>query len=68
MNSHNLFLSQIPLIRKKVKITQKKLEKLSGVRQEVITRLETGTSDPQLSTILKIITPLGYSLKLVKQK
>lgn len=35
-------------------ITQKQLEAMSGIKQPVISRMENGTSDPQLSTVLKI--------------
>lgn len=51
--------------RKHSKVSQKELEKLSGVRQPVIARLETGKTDPQLSTILKILKPLGKTIKVV---
>lgn len=43
-------------------LTQKKLEELSGVRQPIIARLEKGTTDPQLSTILKVLASLGKTL------
>ena len=36
-------------------ITQKQLEAMSGIKQPVISRMENGTSDPQLSTVLKIL-------------
>lgn len=40
-------------------ITQKQLEAMSGIRQPVISRMEKGTTDPQLSTVLKILNSLG---------
>ena len=43
-------------------ITQKKLEELSGVRQPIIARLEKGTTDPQISTLLKVLASLGKTL------
>ena len=46
-------------------ITQQALEELSGVRQPVIARLESNVSDPQLTTILKILRPLGKTLAVV---
>lgn len=49
-------------------ITQKQLEELSGVKQPVIARLERGTSIPQISTILKILAPLGKTLAIVPLK
>ena len=46
-------------------ITQKQLELLSGVKQPVIARMENGTSIPKISTILKILAPLGKTLAIV---
>ena len=46
-------------------ISQKKLEELSGVKQPVIARMENGTSIPKISTILKILAPLGKTLAVV---
>ena len=46
-------------------VTQQALEALSGVRQPVIARLEGNTSDPRLTTILKILRPLGKTLAIV---
>ena len=43
-------------------ITQKQLEEMSGVRQPVIARLETGTTDPHLNTVMKILYSLGKTL------
>ena len=40
-------------------ISQKKLEELSGVKQPVIPRMETGATIPQVSTILRVLKPLG---------
>ena len=36
-------------------LTQKQLEAASGVRQPIIARLEKGTTDPQLSTLIKLL-------------
>ena len=46
-------------------LTQKELEVASGVKQPVIARLERGTTDPQLSTIIKVLAPLGKTLAIV---
>ena len=43
----------------------KELEKMSGVKQPVIARMETGSTSPQLDTILKILAPLGKTLAVV---
>lgn len=46
-------------------ISQKKLEEMSGVKQPVIARMESGTTSPQLETILKVLVPLGKTLAIV---
>jgi predicted transcriptional regulator len=48
--------------------TQKRLEQASGVKQPIIARMERGTTDPQLTTILKILKPLGMTLAIVPLK
>ena len=49
-------------------ISQKQLEELSGVKQPVIARMERGLTSPQLTTILKILAPLGKTLAIVPLK
>ncbi len=46
-------------------ISQKKLEELSGVKQPVIARMETGSTSPQLDTVLKVLAALGKTLAIV---
>ena len=45
--------------------TQQALEKLCGVKQPMIARIEGGETDPQLGTVLKILRPLGKTLAVV---
>lgn len=54
--------------RQELGISQKKLEELSGVRQPVIARMEKGISSPQISTLLKVLVPLGKTLAIVPLK
>lgn len=46
-------------------ISQKKLEELSGVKQPIIARMEKGRTSPQVSTLLKVLAPLGKTLAIV---
>lgn len=48
--------------RKEKGLTQRELEALSGVKQPIIARMESGSSIPNLSTILKVLAPLGKTL------
>ena len=58
-------LGEIINARQANELTQKELEAASGVKQPVIARLERGTTDPQLSTLIKVLTPLGKTLAVV---
>lgn len=49
-------------------ISQKKLEEMSGVKQPIIARIETGKSIPQVSTLIKLLVPLGKTLAIVPNK
>lgn len=48
--------------RKERGITQRELEEISGVKQPVIARIENGSTTPNLSTVLKVLAPLGKTL------
>ena len=54
--------------RREKGISQKQLEEMSGVKQPVIARMESGATSPQLETILKVLAPLGKTLAVVPQK
>jgi predicted transcriptional regulator len=51
--------------RRSKALTQRALEELSGVRQPVIARIEKGNTDPQVTTVLRILKPLGYTLAII---
>lgn len=54
--------------RKEYGITQKELEKRSGIKQPVIARMECGKTDPQLSTVLRLLAALGKTIEIVPLK
>lgn len=51
--------------RKKNKLTQRELSKKSGVRQPVIARIEKCINSPQTNTLIKLLYPMGYTLRVV---
>lgn len=51
--------------RKKAGITQVELEDLTGIKQTFIARFENNKTDPQLTTVLKLLRPLGLTLDVV---
>src|SRR5699024_388601 len=57
-------LSALTKPRQAVGLSQKQLEILSGVAQPCIARTEKGTTDPKLSTLLKMLEPLGLTLSI----
>ena len=46
-------------------ISQKRLEEMSGVKQPIIARMERGKTSPQIDTVLRVLAPLGLTLKVV---
>lgn len=61
-------IGELIKVRQEKGISQKKLEKLSGVKQPIIARIEKGYTSPQLDTLLKVLTPLGKTLAIVPMK
>jgi len=51
--------------RKEKGLTQAELDALCGVNQTHIARIENSKADPQLSTIFRILRPLGKTLAVV---
>ena len=58
-------VAEIIRLRQEQGLTQKQLEKMSGVRQPIIARMETGVNKPQLSTVIKLLVPFGKTLAVV---
>lgn len=58
-------MSELIKARRERGVTQKKLEEMSGVSQPVIARLETGKTNPTIDTVIKLLAPLGMTLKVV---
>lgn len=57
-------LSALTKARRDAGLSQKQLEILSGVAQPCIARTEKGATDPKLSTLLKMLEPLGLTLSI----
>ncbi|MDO5458869.1 MAG: helix-turn-helix transcriptional regulator, partial [Eubacteriales bacterium] len=58
-------MKQLVEARRSQGITQKQLEQLSGVSQPVIARMESGSTSPQIGTLIKVLRPLGLTMKIV---
>ena len=51
--------------RQEMNLSQRQLEALSGVKQPIISRMESGETSPQIDTVLKVLAPLGKTLAVV---
>ena len=58
-------VGEVMQARKKAGITQAELENLTGIKQTFIARFENNHMDPQLTTVLKLLRPLGLTLDIV---
>lgn len=52
-------------LREEKGLTQAQLAELCHVKQPVIARMESAAHSPQIDSLLKILAPLGYTLKIV---
>ena len=51
--------------RQEKQISQRQLERMSGVKQPIISRMESGETSPQLDKVLRVLAPLGKTLVIV---
>ncbi len=58
-------LKKIADIRHYQGLTQKNLEAQCGVRQPMIARMENGDANPQITTLLRLLVPLGMTITIV---
>lgn len=54
--------------RKKCNLSQRELSQKAGIKQPAIARIESRKRSPQVSTLLKMLHPMGYTLKVVPIK
>lgn len=55
-------------LRNDLGLTQKEMASKSGVVREMIATIENRKKHPQINTLLKILKPFGYTLKITKIK
>lgn len=51
--------------RKKAELSQRDLSKKTGIKQPAIARIEKGIGSPRVSTLIKLLYPIGYTLRVV---
>lgn len=65
---NEIFIKEFIRLRKENNLTQDLFSKYSGVSREKIARIESGYSSPTIKSILKILGPIGYTIKIEKVK
>ena len=54
--------------RKKSNLTQQELSEMSGIIQPSIAKIENFSRTPQYTTLMRLLRPMGYTLKVVPLK
>lgn len=52
-------------VREEKGVTQTQLAEMCHINQPTIARMEAGVHSPQIDSLLKVLVPLGYTLKVV---
>lgn len=61
-------LAELVQLRKEQKMTQGELAKITGNKQQVISRIEKRENSPTLKTFCGLLNTLGYDLQIVKRE
>ncbi len=65
---NEIFIKEFISFRKENNLTQELFSKYSKVSRTKIARIENGSSSPTIKSMLEILGPLGYTLKIEKVK
>lgn len=60
-------IKKITSLRTEKGLTQHDLAKITGIKQPVIARMEKGTTNPRLDTVIKIVDALEHELTLIEK-
>ncbi|MBQ8891450.1 MAG: helix-turn-helix transcriptional regulator [Bacilli bacterium] len=60
------FVDSVVKLRKDKKLTQQEVADDASVIRETIARIENRITSPQVNTLLKILEPFGYTIKITK--
>ena len=61
-----IFVKEFAKFRRENNLTQNLFSKYSGVPREKIARIEAGMHSPSILSLLQILGPIGYTIKIVK--
>lgn len=59
------FVKQFIKIRKNKNISQQKMSEKANMIRLTVSRIENLIVSPQISTIIKLLEPIGYTVKIV---
>ena len=59
------FICDFIKLRKDNGLTQASLAEMAGVLREKIAKIENHLNSPQLNSLIKILEPIGYTVKIV---
>ena len=62
------FINDFIKLRKDKHLTQEELARRANVIRLTITRIENFITSPQINTLIKILKPIGYTIKIVPIK
>ena len=65
---NEIFIKEFISFRKENNLIQELFSKYSKVSRTKIARIENGSSSPTIKSMLEILGPLGYTLKIEKVK
>ncbi len=63
---NQIFIKEFIRFRKENNLTQDLFSKYSKVSRTKIARIENGSSSPTIKSLLSILGPLGYTIKIEK--
>jgi len=49
-------------------LTQAQLAEAAGIKQSALARMESLKATPQIDTLFKVLTPMGYKLAIVRNE
>ena len=59
------FIQDLVNLRHEKKLTQQQVADNAKVIRETIARIENGMTSPQVNTLIKILEPIGYTIRIV---
>ena len=63
---NKIFIKEFIRFRKENNLTQEVFSEFSNCSREKIARIENGSHSPSILSLLKILGPIGYTIKIVK--